>query len=110
MADRPDASQPLSGFPGLLLRTWWMLFGNAALAVVLALMALERDELPSLLDALFLVLVASLVVARFADIRYFAGATAEGTRATLAHFRRYALRLVAGSAAGWGLANSLAAL
>lgn len=110
MDDRTNPSQPVSTFTGLFLRTWWMLFGNAALAVVLALMALEHDELPSLLDGLFLVLVASLVVARFADIRYFEGATAEGTRATLAHFRRYALRLVAGSAAGWGVANSLAAL
>lgn len=110
MDDRSDTSQALSSLTALFLRTWWMLFGNAALAVVLALMALRRNELPWLLDAAFVALVASLVVARFADIRYCGGATAEGARATMAHFRSYAWRLVAGSAAGWGVANALAAL
>lgn len=109
MADRHDAPSP-STFTGLLLRTWWMFLGNAGLAVVLVLMALERNELPSLLDAAFAVLVASLVFARLADIRWFDGATAEGARATMEHFRRYALRLLAGSAAGWGAANAVAAI
>jgi hypothetical protein len=110
MDDRPDASQALSSLTALFLRTWWMLFGNAALAIVIALMVLRRNELPSLLDAAFVAVIASLVVARLADIRYCEGATAEGTRATMEDFRRYAWRLVAGSAAGWGVANSLAAL
>lgn len=112
MAERPDASPSPSpsSFTGLLLRTWWMLFGNIALFVVLALMAFERDELPSLLDLGFAAVVASLVVARLTDIRWFEGCTAEGARATMAHFRGYVLRLVAGSAAGWGVANSVAVL
>jgi hypothetical protein len=109
MTDRPGPS-PSPSIVGLFLRTWWMLIGNGVLFVVLALMASERSELPSRLDAVFAALVTSLVIARFADIRYFQGATAEGVRATMEHFRRYALRLLAGSAAGWGAANALAAL
>jgi hypothetical protein len=109
MADRSDAPRSPS-LTGLFLRAWWMLFGNAALGIVLALRALGRSEPLSLLDVAFAALVASLVAARLADIRWFGGLTAEGARATLAHFQRYALRLLAGSAAGWGVASSLAAL
>lgn len=110
MPDRSDASAYPSTLTGLFLRTWWMLLGNFALGLVLAVMVFERDELPSLLDAAFVGLAASLVAARFADIRYFAGATAEGARATMAHFRRYAVRVLAAWGAGWGMANSLALL
>jgi len=109
MPDRHEASPSMPAM-GLLMRTWWMCIGNGALALVLALMAFERDELPTRLDVVFAVLVASLVAARFADIRYFKGATVEGVRATMAHFRRYALRLTAGSAGGWGVANAVALL
>lgn len=116
MSDRPDVpdstshSDSTSPMAGLFLRTWWMFLGNGILLVVLGMMALERDELPSLLDAAFAAVVASLVAARLADVRYFGGCTAEGVRATMGHFRRYALRVLAGSAAGWGVANSVAAL
>ncbi len=109
MSDRSDSSPSIPAL-GLLLRTWWMLLGNGALALVLAMMAMERADLPSRLDAVFVALAVSLVAARFADVRYFGGATAEGTRATMAHFRRYAARLTAGSATGWGVANSVAFL
>lgn len=109
MADRSDASPPAS-ILGLLMRAWWMFAGNAALFVVLAMMAIERNDLPSLLDAVFVGLVASLVAARFTDIRYLEGLTPEGARATMGHFRRYAVRLMAGSSAGWGVANSAALL
>lgn len=109
MSDRPDSSPSVPAF-GLLMRTWWMFFGNGALILVLALMAMERADLPSRLDAVFVALVVSLVAARFADVRYFEGATAEGARATMADFRRYAARLTAGSATGWGVANSVAFL
>jgi hypothetical protein len=109
MADRPERS-PSPSVVGLFLRTWWMLIGNGALCVALGLMAFERDAFPSQLDAVFATLVASLLVVRLVDIRYFEGATAEGARATMEHFRRYVLRLLAGSAVGWGAASSLAAL
>jgi len=95
---------------GLLMRTWWIFLGNGALVLVLALMAFERDALPSHLDLVFVALVVSLFAARFADIRYFEGETAEGVRATMAHFRSYAVRLMAGSATGWGAANALTLL
>jgi hypothetical protein len=110
MTERPDTSPPSSTLSGLLLRTWWMLLGNGALLLVLALMAFERSALPSLLDVAFVALLASLVIARFVDIRYFGGCTAEGARATMTHFRRYVLHLLAGSAAGFGLANAPALL
>lgn len=109
MADRSDPQETPATLSGLFLRIWWMALGNAALLFLLLMMAQQRQELPSLLDAAFVVLVASLIVARLTDIRYFDGATAEGARATMDHFRRYAVRLLAISAAGWGVANAAAA-
>jgi len=110
MADRSQTPRTPSSFTALLLRTWWMFLGMGALGVVLALMALERNELPTLLDAVFAALVVSVVAARLVDIRYFEGCTAEGARATMEHFRRFTLWLLGGSAAGWGVANAVAVL
>jgi hypothetical protein len=110
MTDRPDDPHTPSSFTGLLLRIWWMFLGNGALLVVAALMVIERNALPSSLDAAFAVVVASLFAARLVDIRHFGGSTAEGARAGMSDFRRYALRLLAGSAAIWGGANAVAAL
>jgi hypothetical protein len=110
MTDRSNDSRTRSSFVGLFLRTWWMFLGNAALVVVAALMALDRNELPSSQDAVFAALVASLAAARFTDIRRFGGLTADGARAGMDHFRRYLLRLMLGSAAVWGSANAVAAL
>jgi hypothetical protein len=92
-----------------VLRTWWMFLGLMALGVVLAQMSFQRNELPSVLDAVFAALVVSLIAARLGDIRWFGGRTADGARATMEHFRRYTTRLLASSAAGWGVANTLAA-
>lgn len=104
------AASPSRSVAGLLLRAWWMLLGNGVLVLVLAVMAFERSALPSRIDAAFAALVASLLVARFADVRWFGGVTADGARATREHVRRYALRLLGGSAAGWGVANAAALL
>lgn len=108
-SDAPEsATSPSHSATGLILRLWWMMLGNGALAFVLVEMASGRMALPSLLDAAFAALVASLAFARFADVRWFAGRTADGARATSQHFKRYALRLLGTSAAGWGAANVLA--
>lgn len=109
MTDRSDVSSPTPVF-GLLMRIWWMFLGLGALLVVLVVMAFERGDLPSLIDAVFAALVVSLVAARFTDVRFFEGTTAEGAPATMGDFRRYALRLAAGSATGWGVANAVALL
>jgi len=112
-ARRPKVSEEPSAqstFTALFLRCWWLLLGNGVLFLVLVFMALEREQFPSLLDVVFALLVASLISARLADIRYFRGRTAEGARASMEHFRRYLVRLLTSSAAGWGVANSLALL
>jgi hypothetical protein len=110
MTDRSEAAPSQSTLTALLLRSWWMLLGNGFLAIVLVRMAFERQQLPALIDATFAAVVASLIVARLADIRYFDGCTTEGARATMRHFWRYSLRLLTGSAAGWGVATAAALL
>lgn len=110
MTDHFEVTPSQSTLTALLLRTWWMLLGNGCLAIVLVQMAFDRTQPPSLLDATFVAIVASLVVARLADIRYFDGCTAEGARATMRHFWRYNLGLLTGSATGWGAATAAALL
>jgi hypothetical protein len=110
MADRSKATSSQSTLTALMLRSWWLLLGNGCLAIVLIRMAFQRTQLPSLIDAMFVAVVASLVCARLADIRYFDGCTAEGARATMRHFWRYSVGLLTGSAAGWGAATAAALL
>ena len=82
-------------FP-VILRVYWMLLGNAALV----LSVLNSNRFPSVLihaGACALV-VASIIAARYADIRYFNGLTADGEPATMQIFKRFAWRIT-----GFGL-------
>jgi hypothetical protein len=48
----------------------------------------------SLVDVVFWAATVSLLVARFLDISWYRGATSMGEPATMAHWRRYAVRLL----------------
>jgi hypothetical protein len=84
---------------GCLLRLFWMAFGNLAL-VLIALVIIERRDF-SAVDVAYWLVVVALVIARYVDIARFAGRTASDEPATLRHFRRYALGLLASAAALW---------
>ena len=64
----------------------------------------------SILDAAFWVTVAAMVLVRYIDITRFNGQTSDNQPATLAHWRKYILLLLAVSAAMWVLAHALAYL
>lgn len=88
-------------FP-VVLRTIWMAWGNVALLFSAVKMA-EREA--STLDTVvFLAVAAGLLGVRYVDIVCFAGETAEGDPASLAHWRQYAAGVVVVSALLWGLA------
>lgn len=102
----PQESSP-NGL-GCLCRFYWMLFGNALLFFLLVFIFVKRLPWPSVLDAAAAVVLASLVVVRYVDIRFLHGQTGEGSPATLADWRRYVLLLVPLGVAGWGLARAAA--
>jgi len=79
-----------------------MFLGNAILFTLLAYLFLNRLRFPSLLDVGCLLVLVSLVAARYIDIRRFNGANGENSApATMADWRKYTLLLVTGCVAVW---------
>lgn len=79
---------------GCALRLFWMLIGNAIVYASLAMIAMNGEGFPSALDGVVWLTVALTIVARRVDITRWAGKTASGEPATLAHWRRYAIAVV----------------
>ena len=88
-------------FSGCLLRIFWMMIGNIFVFLCAVAIVQSSTGFFSTADAFYWAFVASLAAARYVDIRYYHGATAEGNPATLADWRRYTLRLVAVAGVGW---------
>ncbi len=104
-------NQPISEHSneaGCLIRLYWMFLGNAILFILLAYLFLNRLRFPSLLDAGCLLALASLMAARYIDIRRFNGANVENSApATMADWRKYTQFLVTGYVAVWLLIRVL---
>ena len=79
---------------GCVLRLFWMLIGNAIVYGSLAMIAMNGEAFPSVLDGVVWLTVGVTIVARRVDITRWAGKTASGEPATLAHWRRYAITVV----------------
>ncbi|PCC69443.1 hypothetical protein SAMN02745121_09199 [Nannocystis exedens] len=71
-----------------------MLIGNAIVYASLAVISMNGEEFPSVLDGVVWLTVALTIVARRVDIMRWAGKTASGEPATLEHWRRYAMTVV----------------
>lgn len=90
---------------GCLPRLFWMGFGNIAL--VMAALSVYKSAGWSLADLAFWLVIGTLIGARYIDIVRYAGTTAHGEPATMAHFKRYVLMLLAAGAAVWTVARAL---
>jgi len=85
-----------------LLRLYWILLGNALLAILLAYLIQKHPPFPSPLDAAYLFSLASVLAARYIDIRHMKGETRDGgSLATMSDWRKYAALIVACSASTW---------
>lgn len=79
---------------GLFLRLYWMMLGNGALVIAAAFL-LADPQMPARLPiAAFGFGVASLIAARYVDIRYCGGQTTDGRAADLEDWKRYVKLLV----------------
>ena len=97
-SESPDAMH----LGGCLIRMYWMLIGNVALILCAAAILTHRGGFLSVADIVFWVLVATLGVARFVDIRRLGGRTAAGNPTSAAHWRRYLIFLIVASLVIWG--------
>ncbi|HYW79739.1 MAG TPA: hypothetical protein VE890_09195 [Thermoguttaceae bacterium] len=93
---------------GCLLRIFWMMIGNVILACCAFGILQHRSSVLSIADILYWAAVGSLLAARFVDVRHLDGKTAEGSPATMAHWRRYAAALSAASMGIWVVAHAIA--
>jgi hypothetical protein len=86
---------------GCLFRLFWMILGNMALlAVAGQLLTCPRGWFSGL-DVAYWSVVALLIAARYADIRYCKGTTGEGKPCTLEDWRRYAVIVVLSTGVVW---------
>lgn len=107
MQDRDGVA---TGGLGFVVRLYWMLVGPVALLFLLFGIVDKRAAFPSWLDAAYWAVVASLVGARYADIRYLKGGSGDGEPATMADWRKYSVRLLGVGAGVWVVARLAGAM
>lgn len=101
-ADEQPEYRPATG---CLLRVFWIMLGNLTLLFCGIYIAQHATGLVGVADAFYGAIVGSLLLARYVDIRHFQGRTAEGEPASMTHWRRYAVLLVAVSTGIWVAAH-----
>ena len=90
---------------GMLVRIFWMMFGNLILILLLVGIFYSEKRSLSLKDYIYWVIVILLIITRYVDIKYLGGLTAKGSPASISVWYRYAIVLVIGSGSLWGLAH-----
>ena len=90
------------------LRLFWMLIGNVILLFCAYGIVQHRSSVLSIADAFYWAIVGSLLAARYVDIRYLYGTTADGAPATIAHWQRYAVFLVLVATGFWLVVHAIA--
>jgi len=90
---------------GIMARLFWMLLGNAILALSVVFIFENKGGFFHTADWVFWITVATLMLVRYLDIRLLGGTTATGADATTAHWVKYVALLVACSATIWALAH-----
>mgnify|MGYP001575085578 CR=1 FL=1 len=101
-------NQPIdkqSGILALLVRPFWMFFGNFILMVCAANIFMGESGSSRTSDIIFWCAVVAMIIVRFLDIKFLDGQTTTGKPATLAHWRKYAIVLAVISAAIWTAAH-----
>lgn len=103
--DRSEDRPANTSLLGCLIPVFWMLVGNGLLAFCALVIAANQTSFLSAADALYWITVGCLLAARYTDVRYLGGRTSEGTPATMADWRRYAIVLAAASIVVWIVAH-----
>lgn len=104
-----DSDLQARGIGPIFIRVYWMFFGNVLLAIS-SLGIAQGDGALGLADVGFWFAIPSVIAARFFDISRFAGLTGTGERATMQHWRKYALGMAVGGILVWLAAHGFAYL
>ncbi len=104
-AQNGDGSNDKRPLVAELCRMTWLAFGPAGLILSSASIWKQPPWTYSVLDLTFWGIAAVVVLARFIDIRFFRGRTAEDQPATMSHWWRYSAKLLLFATAIWLLAQ-----
>jgi len=89
----------------VLARLWWMLLGNAVLALSAVFILHNTTGFFHTADVVFWCTAASLLMVRYIDIRFLNGLTATGVPTSMRHWIKYTIILIVCSAAVWTFAH-----
>ena len=99
---------PQNSSAGCLIRLFWMGAGNVILFLCLTCIIHTHACTLVLVDLYYWLTVVAMVAVRWVDIHSYHGDTVTGEPATLAHWRKYAVRLVVGAMIVWIIIHLLA--
>lgn len=102
----PQTTDKQSSALGMMARLWWMLLGNAVLALSIVFVVENKEGVFHAADWVFWITVATLILVRYLDIRLLDGTTATGAHATTIHWVKYVALLAACATAVWALAHA----
>jgi hypothetical protein len=91
----------------LIVRVFWMLFGNVILLVSVILIFQRKDWMFHTADVVFWGTVVALVLARYLDIKFYNGLTATGEPSSMSHWRKYTIILLICSTAVWVFSHAV---
>jgi hypothetical protein len=79
---------------GIFLRIYWIAIAHGAALILTAKMALSSLQRSPLLNLVLALLLISVIIARYIDIRYCKGETSDFKKATIADWRSWSLKVV----------------
>ncbi len=103
----PANPESSSGCLSIVVRLTWI-FGVSLL--VFGAVFIIQGNAPGLADIVFWLIALALILARYMDIRYLKGETADNKPATLKHWRQYSVILLIAAGLLYLLAKILAPL
>jgi hypothetical protein len=96
-----DPSEKPNSGTGCLLRIYWMAVGYVIAAFLVILIAEQKDDFYTFKDILYWLAVASIILARYLDVQFMDGQTAEGAPATMKNWERHSTVLGAAAVLVW---------
>ena len=99
------ATNKQDSIAGLLARIFWMPIGSMVLAISMISILLHKGSMFQAVDWVFWITVATLILVRYLDIKFWGGQTAAGEPASIKHWRKYTIVLVVISAVIWSVAH-----
>jgi hypothetical protein len=105
-----DPSEKPTTGGGCLLRTYWMMVGNALVALAAIFIAEDKGVSFTSKDILYWLAVGSVITGRYLDIRFMNGQTADGKPATMKDCERYTTVYGGVAVLGWIACHLISAI